>query len=388
MGRELALAERFGVRHTVGDTVGPAGFSRALRHLPAMLEIANKMLYLCPKAILFNTTNPLTPLCTAISRSTGIRTIGVCQEPIHVLRALCCLFNLSVHETDLDYTVWGINHFSWFTSLTINGIPFRALWQSTAGLRSRTRFVDHVMSTAPVLNNELIPILVRMAALFEYTHGADLDPAIFARDIQPLLLSFMLYNETGLMPASRPRHFIEFMPAYLNRTNNWGEKLGVARTSIASRILFREQHRQKVKETIQTGLGDFSASDRILIPILSAIVNNRQLNYPVNVVQYATDSRLPDHILVESNLEDRKRAGVDSPALDGFILTTIERTAESFDMLIEGFTNQDHKMMKAALLRDPNSINVFDPDGLYSAIQLLNYGVVKEKATEILTLNI
>ena len=55
---DLDIAERSGMVLTTGDTVGPGGWSRALRTVPVIQAIAEDMADLCPDAWLFNYTNP------------------------------------------------------------------------------------------------------------------------------------------------------------------------------------------------------------------------------------------------------------------------------------------------------------------------------------------
>jgi alpha-galactosidase len=56
--KDVRIPEQYGVYQTVGDTVGPGGVFRALRHVPELVAIARDMEELCPDAWLFNYTNP------------------------------------------------------------------------------------------------------------------------------------------------------------------------------------------------------------------------------------------------------------------------------------------------------------------------------------------
>ena len=60
----------------IGDTMGPGGVLRTLRHIPELLEIANDMRELCPKAIFFNYANPMAMCCWALGRAEVIRHFG------------------------------------------------------------------------------------------------------------------------------------------------------------------------------------------------------------------------------------------------------------------------------------------------------------------------
>lgn len=108
MRNDLEIPERYGVMQTVGDTVGPGGLARGLRHIPFALRVAREMEQLCPDAWLLNLTNPMRTICRAISRATQIRILGLCHEVGGRLRYLSRL--LTGSETETEATVAGINH--------------------------------------------------------------------------------------------------------------------------------------------------------------------------------------------------------------------------------------------------------------------------------------
>ncbi|MEM2321939.1 MAG: alpha-glucosidase/alpha-galactosidase, partial [Candidatus Bathyarchaeia archaeon] len=73
---DVKVAEKYGIYHTVADTVGPAGFSRALRHIPPIVEICKDIERICPKAVVFNESNPLTAICRAVRKTTKVNSVG------------------------------------------------------------------------------------------------------------------------------------------------------------------------------------------------------------------------------------------------------------------------------------------------------------------------
>ena len=63
---------RYGVDQCIADTMGPGGVFRALRHIPALLEIARNMQG-SANAILFNYANPMAMCCWALGRVPGLQ---------------------------------------------------------------------------------------------------------------------------------------------------------------------------------------------------------------------------------------------------------------------------------------------------------------------------
>ncbi|NJD04323.1 MAG: hypothetical protein FIA99_17400, partial [Ruminiclostridium sp.] len=57
--RDVFIPRKYGIYQPVGDTAMPGGISRAMRMIPAMLDIARDIERLCPGAFFFNFSNPM-----------------------------------------------------------------------------------------------------------------------------------------------------------------------------------------------------------------------------------------------------------------------------------------------------------------------------------------
>src|SRR5262249_44740093 len=119
MGRDLDVSARFGVPMPVGDTVGPAGISRALRNVPVLVGIAREMERVCPEAWMINVTNPLTALTRAVTRETGIRTVGLCHEVQNCRFFVSQMLDASYADTVLRVT--GVNHLPLVVGVEVDG---------------------------------------------------------------------------------------------------------------------------------------------------------------------------------------------------------------------------------------------------------------------------
>jgi 6-phospho-beta-glucosidase len=89
------------------ETTGAGGFAMALRAVPVMTEIAERMMTVAPGAWLVNFANPAGLVAEAILR-TGARAVGLCNLPLTYERGLAGAFG---DGTQLDY--FGLNHLSW-----------------------------------------------------------------------------------------------------------------------------------------------------------------------------------------------------------------------------------------------------------------------------------
>ena len=59
---DFEIPKKYGLRQTIGDTLGVAGIFRALRTIPVLEEITADMKECCPHALFINYTNPMAML--------------------------------------------------------------------------------------------------------------------------------------------------------------------------------------------------------------------------------------------------------------------------------------------------------------------------------------
>ncbi len=117
--QDLDIPYKHDVVQPVGDTSGPGGLARALRHIPVHVEIGRDMERLCPAATLYNFTNPLTVITQAVNDLTRIRCIGLCIGADLTWDHLCRVLGVAKQHTSV--TIGGINHCHWITGLRIRG---------------------------------------------------------------------------------------------------------------------------------------------------------------------------------------------------------------------------------------------------------------------------
>src|ERR671932_772620 len=77
---DFEIPKKYGLRQTIGDTLGIGGIMRALRTIPVLLDICRDMEEVCPDAWFLQYVNPMAMNCWAIQRATRIKTIGLCHS--------------------------------------------------------------------------------------------------------------------------------------------------------------------------------------------------------------------------------------------------------------------------------------------------------------------
>ena len=78
---DFGIPARYGVRQTIGDTLGIGGIFRGLRTIPVVTALAADMLAMCPDASLLSYSNPMAMLPWAVYEGTGLRRVfGLCHS--------------------------------------------------------------------------------------------------------------------------------------------------------------------------------------------------------------------------------------------------------------------------------------------------------------------
>jgi alpha-galactosidase len=118
--RDYEVPLRYGLRQTIGDTLGMGGIVRALRTAPVMLGIGNDMAELCPGAWLLNYTNPMAMLCWITYAGTPTaRVVGLCHSVQHTTRQLAGIVGVPADE--VAFVGAGINHQSFILRFERDG---------------------------------------------------------------------------------------------------------------------------------------------------------------------------------------------------------------------------------------------------------------------------
>ena len=113
---DFEIPKKYGLRQTIGDTLGIGGIFRALRTIPVMEDFARDMAEVCPDAWLLNYTNPMAMLSGFMQRYTPIKTVGLCHSVQVCAPGL--LSSLGFNDTNgYKEKIAGINHMAWLLDI-------------------------------------------------------------------------------------------------------------------------------------------------------------------------------------------------------------------------------------------------------------------------------
>lgn len=116
---DFEIPKKYGLRQTIGDTLGIGGIMRGLRTIPVLLDIGRDMEELCPDALLLNYSNPMAMLTWAMNEATNVNIVGLCHSVFGTARELSHVLDVPVEE--IDYLCAGINHMAFYLRLERNG---------------------------------------------------------------------------------------------------------------------------------------------------------------------------------------------------------------------------------------------------------------------------
>ena len=101
------------------ETTGVGGFAKALRTIPEVLRLAERVRRSCPGAWILNFTNPSGMVTEALTRSGVERVVGLCNVPIEMQIEIAQALGRSVSEVTLDWV--GLNHLGWVRRVLVDG---------------------------------------------------------------------------------------------------------------------------------------------------------------------------------------------------------------------------------------------------------------------------
>jgi alpha-galactosidase len=320
---DLEVPEKYGIYQTVGDTVGPGGWSRALRNVPVFMDLARKMERYCPKAWMLNCSNPLTALTRVVNRDTGVRAVGLCHGVVGFMQSLKPLLGFDSLK-DVDFISSGIDHCGWLLRLKVNGRDGFAMLRER-GLHPGSKVTPTLESIDQFIPNEHIRV------------------------------AFLIFAEIGYLPTIGDRHIVEFFPHFLTDTQLM-KRLGIKRTSVADRIIGRDAAKARIERILagQEQIRLQQGRDVVLQFILASSGKGAQiiiLNLPNEgqIPNLPTGAIVDTRCCVNSGGVEPLGTGPLPPVLKSIVEPHLIRQEMTIDAALSG----DRQMALAALATDP-----------------------------------
>ena len=121
---DFEVPKKYGLRQTIGDTLGIGGIFRGLRTIQVLKGFAADMEEVCPDAWFLNYTNPMAIIAGYMQRYTKIKTIGLCHSVQVCTKNLFRDLGLDREQIGSEL-IAGINHMAWLLEVKDkNGVDF------------------------------------------------------------------------------------------------------------------------------------------------------------------------------------------------------------------------------------------------------------------------
>ncbi|NOY82277.1 MAG: hypothetical protein GXP31_14860 [Kiritimatiellaeota bacterium] len=339
--KDVRIPRKYGVFQPVGDTVGPGGTSRALRMIPPMVAIAEDVVDLCPEALFFNYSNPMTSVCRAVRKTTGANLVGLCHGVPHVATYLARA--VEAEPKNVRHTAVGVNHLTWFTEIRVQGRDAMPKLRETARR-------------------------CREAARPE-------DIPDFYRDAR---LSWQLFELFGAFPAVLDRHVCEFFPHMFSAEGGFfGQTLGVDVFKFEDTIARGDAKFARMTEDALSAkplppsyFTRSSGEHEQVIDIIQSIRNDTGTVYSVNLPNCGQAPNLPAGSIIEapamataSGMKPVVQRPL-SPGLAGTLATRLQWVETVVDAALTG----DRKLVTQALFLDGACRTIRQAEGLASEL--------------------
>ena len=324
------IPQQYGIRQVYGENGGPGGLFHSLRILPPILEICADAQKICPEAVIFNYSNPMSRICTTVARAfPDLKFIGLCHE-IESLKQYLPLILETPYE-DLDVRAAGLNHFS---------VVLSAKYRKTGG----DAYAD-LLTRAPTFFDNM----PKMDAVYKYVKETGAMPeqlqdlaALEKESWSEHQLFKVILEDFGLFPITSDSHFGEYI--------QWAHDT-VDHKGIMDFYRFYKDFLSRVEPHIELKL-----KERV-VPIMEAMVTDSgALEEAVNIPNQGFIADLPEWIAVEvpATVDKTGMHGLSFGHLPkGFAGLLVNQVAVH-DLTAEAVLKKSRSAARQALLVDPN----------------------------------
>jgi alpha-galactosidase len=335
---DFDVPKKYGLRHTIADTLGVGGIMRGLRTVPHLWAVCQDMTEVCPDAILLQYVNPMAINTWAIAeRFPKIRQVGLCHSVQGTAQELA--HDLEIPIERIRYLCAGINHMAFY--LQFEARETDGSWRN------------------------LYPDL-----LAGYRDGRF--PKIDPDTRCPNKVRYEMLSRLGYFVTESSEHFAEYTPYFIKRDRpDLIERFGVPLDEYPKRCVEQIARWKRVAES-------YRKADRIEVAAsheyASSIVNSVWTGEPSviygNLRNDGAITCLPDDCaaevpcLVDATGVHPTRVGALPPQLTALIRTNINVQ----ELTVRALTSETREHIYHAAMMDPHTSAELDLDQIWSLV--------------------
>ena len=322
---------QYGVKQIYGENGGPGGLFHSLRIIPAILNICDDIVKICPNAFVFNYSNPMQRICHAVtSKYQDLKFIGLCHEIASMERQLPTI--METDYSNIQIKAGGLNHLS----ILLN-----------------VKYKDTEKDGYPIIRKKFKDYYSKLTSEY-YPSKPGGERGVF----------FELYKIYGYLPITTDSHLGEYIQWAYSVADH--EAIMEFYDNYKKRCLTFYDNESHYSEYFN--MSDNKMNERI-IPILEAILNNTDLEESaVNVPNNNFIDSLPKDIVVEVP-GILNKSGVTGMRLENYpsdFASLLNNQVGTIQLTSEAVLKESKHIAYQALLADPVV------DNAIKAEQLLN----------------
>jgi alpha-galactosidase len=343
---DIDIPLKYGIDQCVGDTLCAGGIMYGQRTIPALLDICADIREVAqPDALFLNYSNPMAMNVWACNTYGGVPTLGLCHgvQGGHWQITRCIEHwakqegliapEETIHRSEVDIIVGGINHQTWY---------LQAQWR---GMDMTPRLLE----------------LFEMHPEYPTTEKIRID----------------MLRRFGYYTTESNGHVSEYVPWYRKRAaeiNQWidlsrwinGETGGYLRVCTEGRNWFETDFPNWLNETPPV-IGPDKRSEEHGSYIIEGLETGRIYRGFFNVLNRGHITNLPDGCVVEiPGYVDKN--GINMPTLGDLPLAcaaTCSASVRVQEMAVEAAVHGDVTLLKQAMLHDPLTAAVCNPEEIW-----------------------
>ncbi len=322
---------QYGIKQIYGENGGPGGLFHSLRIIPAILDICDDIVKICPNAFVFNYSNPMQRICHAVtSKYQDLKFTGLCHEIASMERQLPTI--METDYSNIEIKAGGLNHLSILLDV---------------------KYKDTQKDGYPIIHKKFKDYYSKLTSEY-YPSKPGGERGVF----------FELYKIYGYLPITTDSHLGEYIQWAYSVADH--EAIMEFYDNYKKRCLTFYDNESHYSEYFN--MSDNKMNERI-VPILEAILNDANLEESaVNLPNNNFIDSLPKNIVVEVP-GILNKSGVTGIRLENYpsdFASLLNNQVGTIQLTTEAVLNKSKDSAYKALLSDPVV------DNAISAEQLLN----------------
>ena len=333
--KDIDIPRQYGIYQSVGDTTMPGGISRAMRMIPAVVDIARDVDELCPEATFLNYSNPMTMICRAVRKATDVPVVGLCHGMKNAARYLANY--LGVEQGAVKVHGIGINHLTYLTRISVHGEDaFPAM--RAEYLRQKKDFPAEIQKKK------------------EWTFYGPKGPRLVDNPF-----GWEIFDNYGVYPIPPDRHIAEYYPERFVGGAYYGGKLGVNAYSIEKTIEEGDRDYEEMvklansnEEIPRSYYEKVESESEQLVGIMESLLQDGEREFSVNMPNTGFAPQLPMDAVLETSASAQLGGFVPLAAdpLPDDLVAKLKQRIETVELTVDAALSGDEKILVEALLLD------------------------------------